>query len=393
VRIILQASSRTWSGGPDYCLAEVDGRPAIDTTLDVLHEEFPHAEMTIVAPGFDRGGELERLRNGNHAQGLHLSYSHDASPLDRMIEATADLDPDEHVLRVDGAHFATDPRLARNMLEAASAGGYDCVKPPDDFSPKLGSDVYRVGALRRAGELISDAESRFRVHPKFFMFAHPETFQCRHYDELPEYPDELLMSIRERTIQVEREVVTTQSIPVGDQITFHYDLALRHLEPRMRVLDIAAGTGWGSRLLAEHCREVHAADLDAVAIAAGASAPAPANLHFQVCDCLEMPYEPGFFDAVVSCETLEHVPAEAFLREVDRVLAPEGVLIVSTPQNRLGHIPLIPAHTHEFSLEELRWLVDEVFDIEVIYGLKAGIIFLPGDPTGTNTVVVARKRG
>lgn len=393
MRILVQASSRTWSGGPDYCLAEVDGRPAIDVTLDVLHQAFPCAEITIIAPEFDRGGALERLRERNHGLRVALCYGHDSSPLDRMIEATGDLEDDEHVLRVDGAHFATDPRLARSMLEAARSDALDCVKPPDDFSTKLASDVYRVGALRRAGKLIAEEESHFRVHPKFFMFAHTESFRCRHFEDLPEYPDELLISIRQRTIQVEREIVTDRAIAVGDQITFHYELALRHLEPAMRVLDVAAGTGWGARRLAEHCQEVHAADLDAEAIANGASAPAPGNLHFQVCDCLEMPYQSGFFDAVVSCETLEHVPAEVFLREVDRVLAPRGVFIASTPQNRFGHIPLIPAHEHEFSLEELRLLVGRFFDIETIYGLKAGTIFLPGDPTGMNTVVVARKRG
>jgi len=388
MRILLQASSRTWSGGPDYCLAEVDGRPAIETTLGVLREEFQRDEITIIAPEFDHGGELERLRDG-----LPISYSHDASPLDRMIDATTDLEPGEHVLRVDGAHFATDPRLARAMLAAAADGGYDCVKPPDDFNPKLGSDVYRVGALRRAGELIGEAEAHFRVHPKFFMFARPDAFRCLYFEDLPDYPDELLMDIRRRTIQVEREVVTDKSISTGDQITFHYELALRHLDPGMRVLDVAAGTGWGARLLAEHCREVHAADIDAEAIAQGQRSPAPENLHFQVCDCLAMPYPPGFFDAVISCETLEHVPAEGFLREVDRVLARDGVFIASTPQSRLGHIPLIPSHEHEFSLDELRDLISRFFAIEVIYGLKAGTIFVPGDPTGTNTVVVARKRG
>jgi SAM-dependent methyltransferase len=393
VRILVQASSRSWSGGRDYCLAEVDGRPAIDLTLERLRQTFPEASIAVVAPAFDRGGELERLRDdhgGAHA--VELSYSHDSSPLDRMITATAGLDGEEHVLRVDGAHFGTDMRLAQAMLEAASAGDFDCVKAPDDFPPKLGSDVYRVGALRRAGELISDAESQFRVHPKFFMFAHPQAFHCLRFDALPQYPDELLLDIRRRAIEVEREVVTAQSISSGDQITFHYHLALRHLEPQMRVLDVAAGTGWGARILAEHCREVHAADLDGAAIAEGQSTPAPDNLQFRVCACTAMPYTDGYFEAVISCETLEHVPVGPFLREVRRVLAPDGVFIASTPQSSLGHIPLIPAHEHEFSLDELCGLVGGLFDITEIYGLKAGTIFLPGDPTGTNTMIVARKR-
>ena len=99
----------------------------------------------------------------------------------------------------------------------------------------------------------------------------------------------------------------------------------------------------------------------------------------------------GEFDAVLSMETFEHVPQRPFVRELARVVKPGGVLVLSTPQNRLGHIPFTPAHEREFTLDEVCAIVGEQFAIEDRIGLKAGTIWFPGDPVGTNTVLVARS--
>ncbi len=105
-----------------------------------------------------------------------------------------------------------------------------------------------------------------------------------------------------------------------------------------------------------------------------------------------MPFEDGYFQAVVSFETLEHVPVDPFMREVRRVLAPGGLLLLSTPQNQLGHIPFIPAHEHEFSLAEVTQIVSAHFDVLERVGLKAGTIWFDGDPVGANSFFVCRRR-
>jgi len=48
--------------------------------------------------------------------------------------------------------------------------------------------------------------------------------------------------------------------------------------------------------------------------------------------CAALPFADGAFDLVVSFETIEHIrPQREFLAEVRRVLAPEGMLLISSP--------------------------------------------------------------
>lgn len=100
-----------------------------------------------------------------------------------------------------------------------------------------------------------------------------------------------------------------------------------------RVLDAACGEGYGSALLAGVSESVVGVDLDedTIAHARGRYGQA-ANLEFRVADCTSLPFEDASFDRVVSFETLEHLEAhDALLGEFARVLAPGGVLIISTP--------------------------------------------------------------
>lgn len=98
------------------------------------------------------------------------------------------------------------------------------------------------------------------------------------------------------------------------------------------VLDAACGEGYGSALLAETAASVTGVDLSAEAVGhAGARYPSP-NLSFRQADCLELPFEDGAFDSVVSFETLEHLDNhEGLLSEFRRVLSPQGFLLISTP--------------------------------------------------------------
>jgi 2-polyprenyl-3-methyl-5-hydroxy-6-metoxy-1,4-benzoquinol methylase len=391
--ILVQASSRSWAGGEDFCLREFEGAPAVGHTITAAHQRFPQTPICVIAPEFDRGGRLEPIVNGSEGQ-VQVLYGHDSSPLDRMLVATEQLADSALVLRVDGLHFSADFDFAATMLGRASEQQLDAVKTPDDFPPQLSVDVFRVGALRRARALIHGDDSPFLVHPKFLLTSHP-SFRAERTEALPTYPPERLAAIRghakEMLSGVERlEVGGTGRIWSGDQLSYHYELATRHLRPEDRVLDVACGDGFGVRMLAGHCAAVVGVDLDEASIELARSRDPDGE--YLVEDATKMPFSDASFDAVLSMETLEHVPPHPFLEEVGRVLVPGGLLMLSTPQSRLGDVPFTPAHEHEFSLEELTGLVGAHFEIVERIGLKAGTIWFEGDPVGSNSFFVCRRR-
>lgn len=392
--ILVQASSRSWAGGEDFCLREFDDSPAVAHTIAAARRRFPRTPICVIAPEFDRGGRLEAIVDRLDGD-VHVRYGFDASPLDRMLAATEHLADGAFVLRVDGLHFAADFELAATMLAHAAASDLDAVKTPDDFPPQLSVDVLRVGALRRARTLIDGDEDPFLVHPKFLIASHP-AFRAERTEALPRYPFERLRSMRasatEMLSDVERlEVGGAGRISAGDLLSYHYTLALRYLSASDRVLDVACGDGFGVRMVAEHCASVVGVDLDEPSIALARSRDPDGE--YIVADATRMPFGDQEFDAVLSMETLEHVPPHPFLEEVNRVLAPGGLLILSTPQNRLGDVPFTPAHEHEFSLGELTDLVGAHFEIVERIGFKAGTIWFAGDPVGANSFFIARRSG
>ena len=103
-----------------------------------------------------------------------------------------------------------------------------------------------------------------------------------------------------------------------------------------RVLDAACGEGFGSALLARAAREVTGLDVSAQAVAhAQARYGGIANLRYVQGDCTQLDLADKSFDLVVSVETLEHVAAqEAMVAGFARVLADDGVFIVSSPDKR-----------------------------------------------------------
>jgi len=91
------------------------------------------------------------------------------------------------------------------------------------------------------------------------------------------------------------------------------------------------------------------------------------NLRFEEGSCEALPHANGSFELVVAFEVIEHLEDwQAFLREARRVLAPNGQLVVSTP-NKLyytesrGADGANPFHVHEFEFSEFRSELTAVF--------------------------------
>jgi hypothetical protein len=54
--IIVQASSKSWGGGSDLCMNELNGKPVIWHTINRLKSKFNSNKIIIAAPEFDAGG-------------------------------------------------------------------------------------------------------------------------------------------------------------------------------------------------------------------------------------------------------------------------------------------------------------------------------------------------
>lgn len=131
------------------------------------------------------------------------------------------------------------------------------------------------------------------------------------------------------------------------------------------VLDIASGEGYGSNLLASHARSVVGVDISADAIAHARTKYLRNNLSYKVGDASSIPLPDNSVDLVVSFETLEHHDKHReMLSEVKRVLRPQGLLIMSTPDKRTySDLPAYsnPYHTKELYIEQFESLMKDFF--------------------------------
>ena len=142
-----------------------------------------------------------------------------------------------------------------------------------------------------------------------------------------------------------------------------------------RVLDAACGEGYGSAMLAAVAARVTGVDISADTIAhASARYGAQENLDFECADCTALPFGPESFDVVVSFETLEHLAGQqALLVEFRRVLKPDGLLILSSPDkaeyaDKRGFDN--PFHVRELYRAELEALIEPLFPAFRILGQK-----------------------
>jgi SAM-dependent methyltransferase len=130
-----------------------------------------------------------------------------------------------------------------------------------------------------------------------------------------------------------------------------------------RTLDAGCGVGYGTAMLAAAgATSVVGIDIaDAVLTAAGAKAPAGLDVEFQRGDVRELPFEDGSFDLVACFEVIEHVERqEDAIAEMHRVLAPDGLLVISSP-NRGVYVEGNPHHVHEYTSEEFRGALAQRF--------------------------------
>ena len=143
-----------------------------------------------------------------------------------------------------------------------------------------------------------------------------------------------------------------------------------------RVLDLGSGEGFGASILsADEETEVVGIDIDERTVEHAQLNWAGPRTSFKVGNALDLSeFEDGSFGAVVAFEVIEHVDEqERVLAEVARVLADDGVLIISTPDRRLysdasGQVN--PFHQHELTYEEFSALLAGPFPHMAVWGQR-----------------------
>lgn len=117
------------------------------------------------------------------------------------------------------------------------------------------------------------------------------------------------------------------------------------------VLDMACGAGYGAYAIATEkessLQSITAVDIDASAIAYAKQRYAHPLISFVEADAMKFG-EQGFYDAIISLETIEHLPHPAeFIKHLHNILKEDGKLICSVPVT--PSVDANPYHLNDFT--------------------------------------------
>lgn len=159
--------------------------------------------------------------------------------------------------------------------------------------------------------------------------------------------------------------------PYWGEHAARYVFALQYVREN-KVLDIACGTGYGVGMLQQEASFVVGVDIDAEAVSQARS-ECSAKGGVLLGNGLGLPFAPETFDVITSFETLEHLERRAeFVAELHRVLKPNGLLLLSTPNalysQPVNGVPVNPFHVHEYEPDELKGELARVFFVEQFLG-------------------------
>lgn len=155
----------------------------------------------------------------------------------------------------------------------------------------------------------------------------------------------------------------------------NYILVRKYLTKKKVVLDLGCGLGYGTNYLAKYSKSCTGLDYSEDAIAYARETYKTDNIKFVHGDAADTKLKSNSFDVITSFEAIEHLKSPArFLKECNRLLKKNGVLVLSTPNKHLSS-GVNPFHISELYPEELaRMLKQQKFKIISIYAPKGNTV-------------------
>lgn len=153
-----------------------------------------------------------------------------------------------------------------------------------------------------------------------------------------------------------------------------YFLAKEYAKDKI-VLDIASGEGYGTVMLAEIAEYAYGVDISAEAVTHSRQKYADLNnIEFLEGSCASIPLPDASVDFICSFETIEHHDQHReMMQEVVRVLKPDGVFMISSPDKYVYSESVNyknPFHVKELYRHEFEALIRTYFDNVVFHSQK-----------------------
>jgi SAM-dependent methyltransferase len=154
---------------------------------------------------------------------------------------------------------------------------------------------------------------------------------------------------------------------------YAYHHAAERLGPGARVLDLGFGEGYGAPLLQVAGAEYLGLEVDPEIVA---HAIAEYGAAVDVYDGTSIPAADGVFDLVVAFQVIAYFQdPQPWLREIRRVLRPDGAALITTP-NRVwrlddGQRPWNRHHAREYAPDAFREALGATFSAVTVYGVFA----------------------
>jgi ubiquinone/menaquinone biosynthesis C-methylase UbiE len=153
-----------------------------------------------------------------------------------------------------------------------------------------------------------------------------------------------------------------------------------------RVLDLGCGLGYGAFFLAGYgAKQVVGLDLSHTGLTYAGQVYHHPRLNYLTVNALQLPFKDASFNFIFSSQVIEHLPsAETFLIEIKRLLAPDGLCMIITPNKALfspsGHSGN-PHHLSELDWTTFRSITQAVFSSSQFYGIPQRCLTMPEGQT------------